>query len=107
MAMPSRPWFRSSKNTWYATVNGKKVSLKVRGKSGAGEAFKEWGRLLAQVPNKQPVSAVPLVSSFVSAFLADSMERVQPITMEFYRRFLEPFSAKYGHLAPPRTCGGR
>jgi hypothetical protein len=30
MARPQKPWFRMSKNTWYATVNGKKVSLGTR-----------------------------------------------------------------------------
>ena len=31
MPRPAAPWFRSSANNWYATVDGRKVSLGVRG----------------------------------------------------------------------------
>src|SRR5262249_16151522 len=33
MARPTKPWFRASKNGWYVTVDGRKVSLGVRGES--------------------------------------------------------------------------
>ena len=41
------PWFRESKNTWYVTVNGQSVSLRVRGFLSKAEAWKAWHRLMA------------------------------------------------------------
>lgn len=44
------PWYRAIKDGWYVTHEGRKVSLKVRGKGNRGEAVKAWHRLMAGVP---------------------------------------------------------
>jgi len=54
MARPSSPWFRKIKNTWYCTLDGKKVSLKVRGEGNEREAIKAWHRLFAGMPLESP-----------------------------------------------------
>ena len=99
MAKPSKPWYRESKKTWYATVGGRKVSLGVRGRENSEAAFKAWqqlkeGEKVAQGGEAEAVS----VAEVVKAFLADAESRVQPITLAFYRRFLLPFSEQHGKL---------
>ncbi len=42
MPRPSKPWFRASKQTWYVTIEGKKVSLGVRGRENARAAKDAW-----------------------------------------------------------------
>ena len=42
------PWYRASKDTWYLTVNGKCVSLKVRGEKNKPEATDAWHRLMSR-----------------------------------------------------------
>src|SRR5687767_5806616 len=39
MPRRAKPWFRSGENVWYATVNGRKVSLGVRGKANEAAAW--------------------------------------------------------------------
>ena len=48
MAMPSKPWYRASKGTWYCTLNGKKVSLGVRGLKNSRAAREAWHKLMAE-----------------------------------------------------------
>src|SRR5690606_25467071 len=101
MARPPYPWFRESKGTWYVTVNGRKVSLGVRGRENERAALDAWHKLMAgaepvptnPAPSPTPAagSAVPTVASVVKAFLADAEERVKPNTARGYRDFLEPF----------------
>jgi integrase len=113
MAMPSKPWFRSSKGAWYVKVQGKQTALGVRGEANEAEAVKAWHRLLGGLPlacggetplesHRKPrqahetPQAVPTVAEVLSAFLSDAESRVQPITLAFYRRFLLPFSERHG-----------
>ena len=44
------PWFRASKNGWYATHQGRKVSLGVKGEAARTEAVRAWHRLMAGLP---------------------------------------------------------
>src|SRR5262245_55077273 len=53
MARPSKPWFRAIKNTWYCTIEGRKVSLGVRGKENARAAKDAWHRLMATPREEQ------------------------------------------------------
>jgi integrase len=78
-------------------VNGRRVSLGVKGRENQPAAVAAWHRLMAGVPTV-PRAAVPTVAEVIAAFLADAEARVQPITLAFYRRFLEPFAAKHGDL---------
>ena len=52
------PWYRVSKGTWYATVNGKSLSLGVRGEGNRKEAQEAWHKLMASPP-KAKVEAGP------------------------------------------------
>jgi len=110
MARPSQPWFRESKRTWYTTLEGKKVSLKVKGRENEKEAIKAWHRLFANGTPEPLAEAKPepakheqradtrTVAEILTAFLADAESRVQPITLVFYKRFCTPFSQDKGNL---------
>jgi integrase len=94
---PSKPWYRSDKDVWYARVAGRRVSLGVRGATNAASAFAAWHQVMAGVPNaKHKSKCVSTVADVISGFLADTATRVRPITHAFYRRFLEPFRALHG-----------
>jgi integrase len=103
------PWFRKSKNCWYATVDGgRKVSLGIRGLENRTQAAKAWHRLMAGEPSvKPPENAVKpqqkaeepktgaTVRSVINAFLADGEGRMTKGCLRNYRIYLEPFAAAY------------
>jgi integrase len=113
MARASRPWFRKSKGTWYCTLDGKKVSLKVRGRENENDAVMAWHRLFANgtpepvtthppTPEPQPeAKAGPeadgvTVGEVLTAFLADCQGRLKPKALHDYRAFLTAFAAHFG-----------
>ncbi len=107
MARPSQPWFRESKGTWYCTLNGKKVSLKVRGRENEKEAIQAWHRLFANgTPEPVPESRMEVksepraegirVSEVINGFLADCDGRVGLTTLRVRSYFLLPFAGTYG-----------
>ncbi len=109
MARPSKPWYRASKNTWYTTMDGRKVSLKVRGKESEADAVQAWHRLCAngtpeptQTPGPKPTAKVGpeaegvSVRSVLDYFLADAESRAKAKTMRVYRYFLLPFADTHG-----------
>jgi integrase len=98
MARPQKPWFRSGKDTWYVTVNGKKVSLGVRGRKNRRAAFEAWHRLVtAEKSGEKPESPVT-VRTVIDAFLDDAEGRTKAKTMRVYRYFLSPFADAHGEL---------
>jgi len=90
------PWYRASKGTWYATVEGgRKVSLGVKGEAKEAEAIKAWHRLMSDPPKPKPIAEpkpkpiVLTVQAVVDAFLADASSRLKAPTFELYRQDLE------------------
>jgi integrase/recombinase XerC len=99
MGRPSKPWFRKSKNTWYVTIEGRKISLNIKGKENKAEAWKAWHRLMANDrPQQESKREVPTVATLVQAFLADAEGRLKPSTFQTYRCLLSPFTHIYGNL---------
>jgi len=96
MAKQSKPWFRESKGTWYATLDGRKVSLGVKGREDEAEAVKAWHRLMAdgQKPKAATVKAAT-VKQVIDGFLADAEGRVTPGCQRNYRLFLLPFCKRF------------
>jgi integrase len=76
----------------------------VRGEENKAEALKAWHRLMA-ADKPQPRAEVPTVAEVLEGFLADAEARVSEDTLEFYKRFLEPFSKQHGQKkADTLTC---
>jgi integrase len=99
MAMPSKPWYRASKGTWYCTVNGKKVSLRVRGRKNSKAAREAWHQLMAEGKQDAPrPPRNPTVSEVLSLYLADCGGRLKPKTLYDYKWFLDPFSQQHGGI---------
>src|SRR5262245_51013656 len=93
MARPSQPWFRASKNTWYVTLEGKKVSLGVRGEKNKAAAMDAWHRLFANgKPIPEEKAEAPTIKALIEAFLAEATNRVKVKTVRWYREFLTPFA---------------
>jgi integrase len=70
----ARCWYRKSKDTWYAWVSGRQVSLKVKGKGSSKEAQ---GALLRLLGSPAPKSeSMVTVSRIVNAYLDDARVRV-------------------------------
>jgi integrase len=96
MARASKPWYRESKGTWYCTLDGRKVSLGVRGRENRAEAMKAWHRLMADGRQPKPEPKPVSVGDVLSAFLADCEGRVKPKTMHDYGVFLNAFAGRFG-----------
>jgi integrase len=104
MARPSKPWFREGKNTWYCTIQGKKISLGVKGKDNREAALQAWHTLHANGP-KKPQPENVCVGEVLTAFLADRETYVEDNTIRTYRFLLLPFVAAYGSLLVSKlTC---
>ncbi|HEY1190717.1 MAG TPA: hypothetical protein VGE74_24005 [Gemmata sp.] len=90
-------WFRAAKNTWYATLDGKSVSLKVKGEKNRKVAQEAWHRLMADGPKpkaepKLEPKAEVTVKDVTDAFLQDAEGRVSPEAWRGYAKFLTPFA---------------
>jgi len=93
-------WFRASKDAWYATVDGKSVSLGIKGKANRRAAQTAWHRLIAEGPKVKP-EAIPealTVQGVVDAFLIDGKARLKPATVRIYGYDLGTLCKVYGTL---------
>lgn len=111
MARSNKPWYRESKGTWYCTMEGRKLSLGVKGRENEKEAVMAWHRLFANgtpepTPTPEPrEEAKPepeaegvSVGEVLAAFLADCEGRIKPKTLHLYRVFLNAFMARHGKV---------
>ncbi len=93
------PFFRTSKNTWYVTHEGRKTSLGVPGKNNRKAAIDAWHKLLregrpsAHSPTKPDPKTV---KDAVAEFLALVAVRNKPSTHELYERHLTKLTAELG-----------
>ena len=101
------PWFHSTKDTWYLTVEGKNRSLKVRGEKNKKQAIQAWHELMSRSVKKdsqkpleasQKVKEASTVEEVVDAFLSDAKARVKPTTWKNYDAFLTHFTEAMGSL---------
>ena len=102
-------WYRSGKDGWYATVNGKTVSLGVKGLENRRKAQEAWHRLMANLP-PEPTPATThtapdaspttqadaTTAALVDGFLADVKVRVKPNTLAAYTGLLTPVKNHFG-----------
>ncbi|HUR55426.1 MAG TPA: hypothetical protein VMZ71_14930, partial [Gemmataceae bacterium] len=108
-----RPWFRASKVTWYATHEGRNVSLGVRGRENRKAAFAAWHRLIAgpsifDTPEPKPAvftvntspspSPALTVRQLAETFLTDAAARLKATTVRIYRNDLESLCKAHGKL---------
>ena len=108
-------WYRRGKNVWCATVDGKTVSLGVKGEGNLAAAQEAWHRLMANLPPSTqpmtlvispaavpaPVTAPATVAEVVDGFLADVAVRVKANTLATYTGLLTPFKEQFGPTPAP------
>lgn len=106
------PWYRSGKDAWYATVQGRSVSLRVKGRDSKHTAQRAWHRLMAgdmPEPSPKPEPSLSLapalaevqpitVAEVVGRYLADAEQRVKPTTLAVLGFRLRPFADKHGSV---------
>lgn len=102
------PWYRAGKDTWYVLIDGKNVSLGVKGESNEKQAITAWHRFMsvpsdlrpAQKPRQAPQKAkeASTVSELVAAFLSDAKARLKSNTFEQYEIYLTAFSGVHGKV---------
>src|SRR5262249_18961797 len=108
MPRPNKPWFRKSKDAWYATVEGRKVSLGVRGRHGRKEALRAFAaRLVGGTAGKPSKGQNPstgggcsTVGKLIEMFLADARTRLRPDTVRMYAHDLGVFRRSFGRVRP-------
>src|SRR5581483_6208373 len=91
-----KPWYRKVKDGWYAWVDGRQVSLGVKGKENRDAALEAFYRLMADGRPETPKGETPTVRQVVEAFLSDVEGRAKPVTVDVYRRLLAVFVEKCG-----------
>jgi integrase/recombinase XerC len=89
------PWFRASKDAWYVTVHGRKISLRVYGKENRPAAISAW-HLMIKKPAKLSGNSTPLIRDLVKAFLADAATRLKHATLRIYKDYLARFVVAFG-----------
>jgi integrase len=91
-----KPWFRSVKNGWYAWVDGKQVSLGVKGEENKKVAQDAFYRLMADGGKKEQPKADVAVEAIVDGFLAAKKGSIKNNTYGFYSYSLEKVSTAFG-----------
>lgn len=111
-------WFRTAKNAWYATVDGRAVSLGVKGEAAYRDAQEAYYRLLATVERAssgpgtyrphpvKPSAKLLTVAELIDAFFTDAESRLKPNTIRIYRYDVDAFGKKFGRtIAAELTAG--
>lgn len=93
MPRSSHPWFRTSKNAWYARIGNKAVSLGVVGKENRKTAYDAWHKF--NVDGK-PERSNASVEEIIDAFLQDAEGRVSPDCLRNYRIFASHLKRSFG-----------
>jgi len=121
----SGAWFRKGTDSWYATVEGKKISLGVKGEENSKDAEKAWHRVMAdgveardtRKPEPKPVTepkpvaeTTPkedgkTVQGLVDEFLANAEMRLKEGTVSRYRFDLKVLAKAHGKLSAERLTG--
>jgi integrase len=97
MPRTPKPWYRVAEDTWYASVGGRQVSLKVRGERSEPEAWAAWHALKARCGGQpEPATRQSTVGELVERFLADCRDRLKPKTVEVYGYFLRTLVEQHG-----------
>ncbi len=102
MARPSDPWFRSDRNAWVCTIDGKQHTL-AKGRGARAEARRAFHQLMARAGREEADDDIPLgelADRFLAQCVADELGK---LTVEFYQRHIGQLLDAMGHAIPART----
>jgi integrase/recombinase XerC len=103
-------WYRSSKDAWYATIDGRSISLGVKGRKNRKAAQEAFFKRLGEVPKEEPRKDAGTVAELIAAFIADATVRLKPATLSMYRSHLHLFGLSVGkvqlHRLTPSDVSG-
>jgi integrase len=93
MPRSSHPWFRTSKNAWYARIGNKAVSLGVVGKENRKTAYDAWHKFNTL---GKPERSNAIVEELTDAFIQDAEGRVSPDCLRNYNIFASHLKHAFG-----------
>lgn len=105
MPRPNTVWYRTGTDSWYVKIDGRAVSLGVKGKDNRNAALIAFGRVLA-LPQPTPTKDGPTVTDLLDGFLIDARLRLKPQTVSRYEYDIESFRRAVGDL-PARSLTHR
>jgi integrase len=97
MPRPSRPWFRSDRDAWYAWIGGKRVKL-ADGKDGHDAAMKAFYKLKAAGPVPLAPSGGYTTGGLCLLYLDHARDDLAPLTYEWYARHLKSLARACGDV---------
>lgn len=99
MGRISSAWYRKSKDTWYTWVNGRMLSLGVKGRNNKKAAVEALHKLLGGSPDgfRPELRAATTVRELAQKFLAAAQLRVRPTTLIWYERTARGVEEAFGN----------
>lgn len=95
---PSKPWYRSGRDQWCCTIDGR-VYVLAKGKAAKAEAVREFHRLMAERGIAKPPDSRPTVLSVVEAYLDHAVGVLSSRSFSERRGILAQFIAAHGGRA--------
>jgi integrase len=95
--IPTKPWYRASKDAWYVEFNGKQVRL-AKGRDNYKAALDAFYKLMANGSGKLPEADTFRVATICDLFLDHSQKHHVPDTFRWYKDYLQDFCDLYGTL---------
>ena len=100
MRIPTKPWYRASKDAWYVEVNGRQLRL-AKGRDNENAARDAFYKLMANGSGKLPDADTLRVATICDLFLDYSQKHHVSDTFHWYRDYLQDFCDLYGTLLVP------
>ncbi len=97
MRLPTKPWYRASKDAWYVEFNGKQVRL-AKGRHNEKAARDAFYKLMASGTGKLPEADTLRVATVCDLFLDHSERHHVADTFAWYKQYLQDFCDLYGTL---------
>jgi hypothetical protein len=95
--IPTKPWYRASKDAWYVEFNGRQVRL-AKGRDNEKAAREAFYKLMANGSGKLPDADTLRVATICDLFLDHSQKHHVPDTYHWYQDYLQDFCDLYGTL---------
>ena len=97
MPIPTKPWYRASKDAWYVEFNVRQVRL-AKGRDNEKAARDAFYKLMASGSGKLPEADTLRVATICDLFLDYSEKHHVLDTFRWYKDYLQDFCDLYGTL---------
>ena len=105
MRIPTKPWYRASKDAWYVEFNGRQVRL-AKGRDNEKAARDAFYKLMANGSGKLPDADTLRVATICDLFLDHSQKHHVPDTFHWYQDYLQDLVVSYLACRPLNSYYG-